>query len=522
MDDSTGTNDAITAQTGPSPETIGKSGAVNGAPPANGDLAARLTLPESRGLIGWFRSHPVGFWFFFWGEFAERASYYGMRAILTLYMADVLGFGKANAATLMSFFIAGCYFLPLLGGFVADRFFGKYWTIVGFSIPYILGHIILGIEEPLFLYIALVLLAMGTGVIKPNISTLMGNTYDLYRPGLTRLRSEAFAMFYFSINVGAFLSQLFMPSIRTNMGYRIAFMFPAALMVVAFAIFAAGKRFYAPDVLTQEEKSPEERHQQWVVLGRLFSVFLVVTFFWAIFDQSATTWIYFAKEELNLNLFGVRVDPDQVQAFNPLFIMIFLPIITAFWSFLDVRGYKVRPTDKMMVGFVLTAVAMAIHVAAAYVSQTSAVKASLWWQVIAYLVLTWAEILISVTGLELAFAAAPKTMKGFITACWLLTVAFANLFINARFTRLYPSTEPGLHFPSAVSYFGALTALMIVVSLAFFFVARAFNRGMEKWQADQASEQAAATPVFAEKPSEGIKAADDALQTTDPGNFVEE
>lgn len=467
------------------------------------------------------KGHPIGFWFFFWGEFAERASYYGMRAILTLYMADVLGFGKANAATLMSFFIAGCYFLPLAGGFVADRFFGKYWTIVGFSIPYIMGHIILGIEEPLFLYIALVLLAMGTGVIKPNISTLMGNTYDLYRPGLTRLRSEAFAMFYFSINVGAFLSQLFMPTIRTQMGYRIAFMFPAALMIVAFAVFAAGKRFYAPDVLTPEEKSPEERRQQWAVLGRLFSVFLVITFFWAIFDQSATTWIYFAKEQLDLNLFGVRVDPDQVQAFNPLFIMIFLPIITAFWSFLDMRGFKVGPTDKMMVGFVLTTVAMAIHVIAAYLSQQSTGKASLWWQVIAYLVLTWAEILISVTGLELAFAAAPKTMKGFITACWLLTVAIANLFINAPLTRLYPSTEPGLHFPSATSYFGTLTGMMFVVSVAFFFVARAFNRGMEKWQAEEAAQENAEAPAFSGMPSsQAIIAADDALRTTDPGNFT--
>ena len=106
------------------------------------------------------------------------------------------------------------------------------------------------------------------------------------------------------------------------------------------------------------------------------------------------------------------VDPDQIQAFNPLFIMIFLPLITAFWSFLDVRGYKVRATDKIMGGFVLTAVAMALHVVAAYLVQQSGVKVSLWWQVIAYLVLTWAEILISVTGLELAFAAAQKEHEG--------------------------------------------------------------------------------------------------------------
>lgn len=446
-------------------------------PPPRDNQVAALTPPQG-GLWGWLQSHPVGFWFFFWGEFAERASYYGMRAILTLYMIDVLGFSKADASTIMSIFIAACYFLPLLGGFVADRYLGKYWTIVGFSIPYILGHVILGIEKPIFLYIALCLLAMGTGVIKPNISTLMGNTYDLYRPGQTKLRSEAFAMFYFAINVGAFLAQLAMPSIRTHISYSIAFLFPAGLMVVAFAIFAAGKPFYAPDTPgAYPEKSPEERRQQWQVLGRLFLLFLLVTFFWAIFDQSATTWIYFARENLDLQLFGVPVDPDQIQAFNPLFIMIFLPLITLLWRFVNVRA-----TDKMLIGFILTALTMGLHALAGYLAESTGSKQSLWWQVIAYLVLTWGEILISVTGLELAFTAAPQSMKGFITACWLLTVGIANLLINAPFTRLYPSTEPGLHFATASGYFLFLTGTMVLVTILFVFVARQFNRGLAEWQ----------------------------------------
>jgi POT family proton-dependent oligopeptide transporter len=503
MENQSGEDRSITPQ-----ENVASS--RTGPAPGNGmvsdrDLADRITIQQpSVGIFGWFRSHPTGFWFLFWGEFAERASYYGMRAILTLYMIDVLGFSKADAGTLMSIFIAASYFLPLLGGFVADRYFGKYWTIVGFSLPYILGHVILGIETRLFLYIALILLAMGTGVIKPNISTLMGNTYDLFRPGQTRLRSEAFAMFYFAINVGAFLAQSSMPTIRTNMGYAIAFLVPAALMVVAFAIFAAGKRFYAPDVITRVEKSPEERAQQWTVLGRLFALFLMVSFFWAVFDQSATTWIYFARENLELSLFGLAVDPDQIQALNPLFIMIFLPIITAFWSFLDVRGVRVRATDKILVGFILTALTMGIHMLAAYLSVSSGQKVSLWWQVIAYLVLTWAEILISVTGLELAFAAAPKHMKGFITACWLLTVGIANLVINAPLTRLYPADEPGFHFPTPTSYFAALTGMMLVVSVAFVFVARQFNRGMAHWQEEQH-----VAPLPAGGPAvESIKAAD--------------
>src|SRR5262245_29298612 len=220
-------------------------------------------------LISYFAGHPKGFWFFFWGEFAERCSYYGMRAILAKYMADQLGLGQANAGTYVAFFAAGCYFLPLIGGWVADRFFGKYWSIVGFSLPYILGHVILGIENYWCLAIALSLLAMGAGVIKPNISTLMGLTYDQQRPGQTELRSTAFAMFYFAINVGAAISQFAMPPIRSAHGYRIAFLFPAALMVVAFLIFAAGKKYYAHEVISGAIKTREERAEQWRVLGRI-------------------------------------------------------------------------------------------------------------------------------------------------------------------------------------------------------------------------------------------------------------
>src|ERR1700722_12284325 len=137
-------------------------------------------------------SHPVGFLFFFWGEFSERCSFYGMKAILPIYLTAILAMPDTDASTTMNRFKAGCYLLPLLGGFLADRFFGKYWTIVGFAIPYVLGHFILGIPTHFALIIALILLAGGSGVIKPNISTLMGKTYDQKRPGQKALLTSAF------------------------------------------------------------------------------------------------------------------------------------------------------------------------------------------------------------------------------------------------------------------------------------------------------------------------------------------
>jgi dipeptide/tripeptide permease len=471
----------------------------SGAAIADGQAPA-FVLPANP-ITRFFLSHPPGFWFFFWGEFAERSSYYGMRAILTLYMSDKLGLGDANAATYFSFFVAACYFLPLVGGFVADRFFGKYWTIVGFSIPYILGHVVLGVESYWFMVLALTLLAMGSGVIKPNISTLMGLTYDQQRPGQELLRSDAFAMFYFAINVGAALSQIAMPWIRTNYGYSTAFLFPAGLMVVSFAVFAAGKRYYAHETIGYRRKSAEELAAQWAILPRLLGLFVLVMFFWAIFDQSATTWIFFGKSFMDCRLFGVTVDPDSIQAFNPLFILIFLPLVQLLWKLLAHLHIRVRPTDKMIVGFLLTALTMGIMAGAAASAgvapekrpklddagkqivkngevemeywTTDENKVSVWWQVLAFLVLTNAEILISVTGLELAYAAAPKSMTGFVTACWLVTVGMANLFINAPVTHLYPTMPP-------VYYFSGLAATLLIVTILFFFVARQFNQAAVK------------------------------------------
>lgn len=562
--------------------------------------------------------HPIGFWFFFWGEFAERSSYYGMRAILSLYMTEKLGVDKADAGTFMSLFIAGCYFLPLLGGYLADNFFGKYWTIVGFSIPYLVGQYIVGIENRYVVVGALALLAMGSGVIKPNISTLLGMTYDQQRPGQEQLRSDAFSWFYLAINIGALLSQLAVPWLRTAYSYQTAFLFPFFSMALALSFFALGKKFYAKETITKTvvgdpatpladgrtltglpiiykvvspEEAAAERRLKLQTLGRIGSLFVLIMFFWAIFDQSASTWIFFADTYMDLHLFGFSVTADQLQSANALFIVTLLPLSVLMFNTLAKKGYKIRATDKMVVGFVLTALSMVILGASGFLAgkkqdmlklttpegslvlpmgtqkldevagaatvggavgvratdfeydkekkklnftagtitlsdgralavtgghlgtsalptaaelqaggvaepllksgdalagvKPDATKATLetvdwvpppqrvtaWWQILAFLVLTLGEILISVTGLELAFVAAPATMKSFVTACWLVTVGLANLVINAPITRLYPHMEPG-------PYFLMLAAAVGVVTVVFLPLAARFNRGM--------------------------------------------
>ena len=458
------------------------------APPSDG---IDETTPPARPnfFVHFFTSHPTGFWFFFWGELAERSCYYGMRAVLFLYVSEQLGFGGDNASTIVALYIAACYFLPLLGGYIADKYFGKYWTIVGFSLPYIVGQLLLsldcqhylGISPRYFVFVSLALLAMGSGVIKPNISTLMGLTYDQYRPGQTQLRSDAFSFFYMAINLGAFASSYAVPRLRTYYGelygyaygYAVAFLFPAGLMAVALVLFALGKRFYAHETLARAHTiTPDERAEQWAVMRRLFGVFFAIAFFWMIADQSTSTWIRFARDDFDLHLLGYRIDPDAVQALNPGFIVLLLPFISVgLWRLLARFGIHMRPTDKMVIGFALAAASMAIMtVAGLQVSPTH--KVSLWWQVLTYFLVTCSELCISPVGLELAFTAAPGWMKGSITGCFLVAVGVGNL-LNGVVTRLYGSMGP-------TNYFGMLTVVLVLVTLAFVVIARRFNRIVEE------------------------------------------
>jgi dipeptide/tripeptide permease len=286
--------------------------------------------------------HPTAFWFFFWGEFAERCSYYGMRTILPLYLTAVLALPDTTAGPVYYWFKMACYLLPLLGGYLADRYFGRYWTIVGFSVPYVLGHFILGIESVTALAIALALLAGGSGVIKPNISTLMGQTYDEKRPGQHQLRSAAFLWFYFAINVGALLSTLALPYLRDRYGYAVAFQFPAWLMVVSLVIFAAGKPHYASEPAARAPLTQAERRERWQTLRRLLGVFGLMVFFWVAYEQNDSIWVFFARDYVDLSVPGLAVPlaPDQLQFLNPLCVIIFAPLFG--WLY-ELVGLRARP-----------------------------------------------------------------------------------------------------------------------------------------------------------------------------------
>jgi POT family proton-dependent oligopeptide transporter len=473
--------------------------------------------------------HPPAIWFFFWGEFAERSSYYGMRAILFLYMTNALHLATAGANRTYYAFKMACYFLPLVGGIIADRWLGRYWTIVGFAVPYVAGHFILGIPHEFAMIGALALLAGGSGVIKPNISTLMGQTYDKLRPGQHQLRTAAFLWFYLSINIGALISQLAMPQIRQwyilghltpdvrlhaeqmlakgedissivpddvlQTAYGIAFQFPAWLMVLSLLIFAAGKRFYSDEKPQRHVLTPDERRLQWTTLVRLFGIFALIVLFWFGYEHNDTLWISFIQDYVDLRVphTTTTIAPDQLQFLNALFVIILVPTFNRLFLLLDPNAKIFTPMRKILAGFLLTAASIGIMSLAGFLVQghteqimeagksveVSTEKVSVAWPAMAYIVLTFGEVLLYGTMLELAYAAAPKSMKGFITACFLLTNTLGN-FLNMGWTPLYGGSlsdamdKRGPLLPG--QFFGITGLVVLAAAIAFVYIGRQFER----------------------------------------------
>ena len=395
------------------------------------------------GFVESLRAHPRGFWFVFWGELAERASFYGMRTVLALYLLDVLRFEPAGAASVMTFFLAACYLAPLLGGFIADRFLGRFGTIAAFALPYLAGHLVLGfVPTRAGLGVALVLLALGSGAIKPNTSTLMGMIYEAEKK--TALLGRAFSYFYAAINLGSALSSLGLPLVRERYGYATALAIPAALMAVGFLLFVAGRRYY-PKEAVRRAPSAEERAASRASLRKLAGLFGLIAVFWFVYDQSASTWIFFARDRANLTLWeGVTITPDQIQGTNPVFILVLTPLFNRLWVWLEARrGAPVPDTTKMRYGFWIVVLAMGGMALAGAAAQNG--KVSAWWLLLATFVITLAELCISVVGLELAYRRAAPGTKSAVTAAFLATVFVGDMF-GGLFSQLYGRVSPGVYF----------------------------------------------------------------------------
>jgi POT family proton-dependent oligopeptide transporter len=429
-------------------------------------------------------------------EACERFSYYGMIGILELYLKDRMQMGADGATQTLHLFGTAVYFLPLLGGWVADRYWGRYWTILSISLFYCLGHGTLALFEGnrLGVFIGLTLLAIGAGGIKPCVSAFVG---DQFGPNQDLALRKVYSWFYWAINLGAAAGFFIIPIIRNHAGYSWAFGVPGIFMALATLIFWLGTKHYVRQPPQRAQRgagflsvilyalahrgerkqgesiwavargkfSQDEVEGARAVLG-ILSIFITVPMFWALFNQVNSTWVLQGK---SMKPFYV-LDGETMQSAGAVLVMIWVPILTlGVYPWLERLGILPTPLRRMSAGMVLGAVAFVI---CGFLQgrMDHGASLSVAWQLVPYIVLEAGEVMLSATALEFAFSQSPERMKSIIMSFWLMTIAGGH-FMVAVFTNLN-SRFVHAHGASEFYFYGTL---MFVVAGVFIWIASRYR-----------------------------------------------
>jgi len=380
---------------------------------------------------------PPGIPYIIGNEAAERFSYYGMRTILTIFMVRYLylmsdtvmpAMSKAEAQEQYHTFSSWVYFFPILGAIIADAFTGKYRIIMGVSVLYCLGHLALalmgggGLSAASWLWLGLFLIALGSGGIKPCVSAHVG---DQFGSRNQHLMEKVYQWFYFAINFGSTLSTLLTPWLLEWYGPHVAFGVPGVLMAIATLMFWLGRNQYihVPPGGTAFLAEVFSRDGILTIL-RLSLVYLCIAVFWSLFDQTSSAWVLQA-EDMNLRWLGLDWLPSQIQVLNPILVMAMIPLFQFVVYPTIGRVFRLTPLRKIGIGLFTMAAGFGLSaVVQGWID--GGARPSVAWQFVAYCIVTAAEIMVSITGLEFSYSQAPKTMKSVIMAVWLLSISLGN------------------------------------------------------------------------------------------------
>ena len=426
---------------------------------------------------------PPGIPYIIGNELAERFSYYGMKTILVIFMTKYLMDSSGSAAPMTEsdakywyhIFNMTNYLFPILGAFVADILLGKFKTIISLSILYCLGHLALGLFDTRFgLCVGLTLIAMGSGGIKPCVSAHVG---DQFRPDKKHLINKIFSVFYLSINIGAAISSLLTPVLLNRFGPHVAFGVPGVLMLIATIVFCIGKRKF---VAIQPVGWNYYKNELFSMQGRkallqLSIIYVFISIFWSLFDQTGSAWVLQASRMnrmVNLGFIEFELLPSQIQAINPLMIIILIPLfVYIIYPYIN-KFYNLTALRKITAGmfiasfsFVLCAIPESLISAGG--------QPTILWQLFAYLFLTIGEILVSITALEFAYTQAPNSMKSFVMGFYLLSVSLGNL-VTAIVNRFIQNPD-GSNKLEGAAYYWFFVALMVATAITFVFISKSYK-----------------------------------------------
>ena len=434
----------------------------------------------------------------------ERFSYYGMRAILILYLTKKfieggLGMDEKYAMLLYGYFTGFVYFTPLIGGWLADRYLGKRLAVMIGGVTMMLGQFTLfGLNSTTGLYIGLLLLIIGNGFFKPNISTLVGG---LYKDGDSR-RDAAFTIFYMGINLGAMIAPLVIGVVTDNMfattnedgsisyGYRYGFLVSGIGMLLGQVIFNLLGTKYLGDLGTkpvgavsdtevakvQKSINPEtgkelDEKDEKQRISVIFILLIFAVFFWAGFEQAGSSLSLYTDKYIDRSIGSFEIPTSWFQSVNPLFIVTLAPLFTLFWA--SPIGRRLTTPVKMGVGMIILGVGFLFMIGA--VAERSANgdvddvnnKAALMWLIMTYLLHTIGELCISPVGLSVVTKLSPPKLASVLMAVWMLSSFFANIVGGyiASYVETMGAGEVFTYIAGFVSVCGVLLILLNKVIL---------------------------------------------------------
>lgn len=384
---------------------------------------------------------PGGIPYIIGNEAAERFSFYGMKGVLVVFMTSYLflmpgatgaePMPEPTAIANYHLFTTAVYFTPILGALISDILLGKYLTIISLSLVYCLGHGALafmgageGINPGWMLFLGLGLISLGSGGIKPCVSAHVG---DQFGKTNGHMLSKIYGWFYFSINVGAFLSTLLTPWLLEWYGPHLAFGVPGVLMAIATFLFWCGRHKFV---------HVPPGGMRWIretfswsgisAILKLGIIYIFVAVFWALFDQTGSSWVLQA-EDLDRHWLGITWLSSQIQAVNPIMILIYIPLFTFFLYPAMNKVYTLTPIRKIAIGLFVMVIGFGmVSMLQGWIDAGE--QPSIGWQIAAYAILTASEVMVSITCLEFSYTQAPRTMKSVIMALFLMSVSLGNIF----------------------------------------------------------------------------------------------
>lgn len=428
---------------------------------------------------------PKGIPYIIGNELAERFSYYGMKTILVIFMTKFL-MDSAGRPDPMSpeeskvwfhLFQTANYFFPIIGAIVADALWGKYKTIIILSLVYCLGHLALAVDETrLGLSLGLTMIAIGSGGIKPCVSAHVGDQF-----GTTNyhLLPKVYNLFYLSVNVGAFFSILLTPYLLREYGPHVAFAVPGVLMLIATVIFWMGRNTFTsvPPVGLKQYISDFAKPEVQKSLIGLGVVYLFISIFWSLWEQTASSWILqadspFMDKMVGFGIYRFELLPEQLYSLNSILVIVYVPLFTfGLYPLID-KVFPLTSLRKISIGMFLTALSFVV-IAWIEMQIQDKTMVSIGWQALAYVILTAAEVMVYGTGLSFSYSQAPNSMKSLIMGMYMLSISLGNLI--TALVNLFIQNPDGTSKLAGASYYWFFVWLMLATSVVFIFVAMRYK-----------------------------------------------